>query len=336
MKNYVVTVLSVIMLISINSSLAQWIPTNGPPVKEDYHIACMEFLNSNIYTGISCGGIFYSADNGMNWLQNSFPNQCVWSLDIMNEHIIAGTYENGFYVSHDGGNTWVNSNNGIPNGDIGRINDVFAILINNDKVYGAVNNKGIFLSEDYGNNWVEINKGLTNFNVFCLVASDQTIYAGTKEGIFKLEKNSDKWVNLNFNLPQRTIVYALAIKGNTIIAGTNNGIFRCNKMEADWIETNLQQTQVRNENKSKFDEMKNYKREVIFSLTAFGEYIFAGTENSGIFVSNNDGRTWRKFDKGLPQNTTVYPLSIYKSTLYAGVERKIWLRKLDNINQVDD
>ncbi len=54
------------------------------------------------------------------------------------------------------------------------------------------------------------------------------------------------------------------------------------------------------------------------SLVTDGVNLFAGTNNSGVYRSGNDGADWTPVNSGLPPNCTVYALVFSGSHLFAG------------------
>lgn len=58
-------------------------------------------------------GVYYSTNNGLNWIQSGLNNQTVYSLAVSGNILLAGTKWNGVYVSFDTGSTWMYWSEGL-------------------------------------------------------------------------------------------------------------------------------------------------------------------------------------------------------------------------------
>ena len=100
----------------------------------------------------------------------------------------------------------------------------------------------------------------------------------TQKGIVICEREGSDWREALRGLPDR-VSTSLAARGDVILAGTENGIFRSSDMGKTWHEAShgLATRHVRwiayHPNKS--------------------DLVLAGTEPANIFVSHDDGATWR-------------------------------------------
>ncbi|QQS37217.1 MAG: T9SS type A sorting domain-containing protein [Ignavibacteriales bacterium] len=207
-------------------------------------------------------------------------------------------------------------------------------------LFAGTEGAGVFRSTDDGLNWIAVNTGLSDYQVYSLVISDTTIFAGTDTGVFRSSIKTINWSEANKGMTGFEI-YSFAISGSDIYAGAFwGGVFRSTNNGNTWISTGLH---------------------YVLSLLSSGEYLFAGdaagqvwrsTDNgsswlpsisgllyttynalamtsegnlfagsyldsSGVFLSTDNGINWIQFDNGLT-NKEVYTFAVSGSNLFAG------------------
>ncbi len=189
----------------------------------------------------------------------------------------------GLYRSQDGGETWEDTFSPLK---LAQPLTTTAVATVGNTVFAGV--KGAVLrSDDAGDNWHIAGLSSPPPHVVALAISpnyheDGVIVAGTTEdGVFVSTDRGMTWTPWNFGLID-SHVYALVISpgfgtDRTIFAGTEIGIFRSQSSGRGW-------------------------REVVFPIDAApvlslgmsptDERLYAGTENNGLFVSNDFGRSW--------------------------------------------
>ncbi len=118
-------------------------------------------------------------------------------------------------------------------------------------------------------------------------AQDATLFAGTMEdGVFVSQERGERWVAWNFGLLDLNVM-CLSISPSfstdeTIFAGTETGIFRSTNGGRAWREIE-----------------PPFGYEAVLSLALSPRYaedhtLYAGTESKGLWVSTDDGDTWRR------------------------------------------
>jgi photosystem II stability/assembly factor-like uncharacterized protein len=124
-------------------------------------------------------GLYKTTDGGLNWKKILYSNELSGIADLVMhpsnpKKLFAALYEHertpyyftsggegsGFYISEDAGTNWtkIESKNGLPSGDLGRIG--FAIAPSEpDRIYAKIEAKknAIYRSDDGGANWRMIN-----------------------------------------------------------------------------------------------------------------------------------------------------------------------------------
>ena len=179
---------------------------------------------NNIYVAAGDSGLYYSNNNGIDWI--SLTDSLTANSVTLNSdsHIFLSTNDKGIYESKDSGKIWnqindipttlyfklykLNSSNNILAGDAtGNIylydNDNFKwknvlkddstshpildfIQTDNNYVFAASLGNGVYSSKDSGLTWTRLNNGLTDSNVTSLTFDTLGfLYAGATSVIFK-------------------------------------------------------------------------------------------------------------------------------------------------------
>ena len=265
--------------------------------------------NHRIYAG-GYGGVAISSNNGDTWNQSGLQSKLTYAIVVDPDgRIFAGAID-GIYRSTDNGTTFtrvalegsqVNSLTVKPNGDL----------------FAGVNYSGAYRSTDHGNTWTQQNSGLSGLNVSSVVydPSNNSLLCGSDQ-VYRSTDNGSTWTGLG---PAASI-YALYIdqtnhhffavtwlggvqrsmdngatwqqvntglvsfwlmkmsgnaSGHLFLVGYN-GVYRSTDNGAHWIEMN---TGIMNTH-------------VVALARSNRDYLFAGTDGSGIFRSTDLGQTW--------------------------------------------
>ena len=124
-------------------------------------------------------------------------------------------------------------------------------------------------------------------------------------GIFKVQQESGNWEPFNKGLTYRD-VNVLIIDGKDILAGTINDLFKRDDASKGW--------------KAISEGIKN-KNIISIGVDPQGDTIYAGSgtfqDERGFFESipclyksTDQGKTWKASDRGLPDDTLVYAISV--------------------------
>ena len=183
---------------------------------------------NNIFAGtVLSGGMFLSTNYGNNWtaINNGLTTQIIYSMVVKGNNIFAGT-EAGVFLSTNNGGNWNLVTNGIAN-------NIFALAASRTDVFAGSNY--LFRSSNNGQNWINISNGLTNSNIRSILASGNTVYAGTYGGVFISTNNGDNWSSIGLT---NLTIYTLFNYCENIIAGTSNGIYLYNSISKTWSDKN--------------------------------------------------------------------------------------------------
>ena len=290
----------------------------------------------------SHGGIFRTTDYGENWTQvnTGLPTDAstLISIAVTDTSILAAVPPRKIFVSKDSGDTW---NPVIIQSSLIWIN---SIVVANDPwnaiIGGGIRFKGTSgaVISSNGTDWVEVSDGLPlSGSIHSLIVRDSTIFSGTNSGVYKLEFNISSWEPSNLgmtNLP----VYALGQDELYIYAGSErNGIFRSTDGE-NWSQINngletentifksfafyslnifaasignhsgVFQSNDHGEHWSSFNEGLPLNAD-IHALAVHGPYLFAGTDNYGVYRRSIPGFTSTNdmVDAGFENNIQIYP-----------------------------
>jgi uncharacterized repeat protein (TIGR02543 family) len=124
--------------------------------------------------------------------------------------------------------------------------------------------------------------GSTNLSQFAQ-AGGNFLAAGNGNGIMLSTDSGASWSLSNTGLTNLNIT-AFAVDGAVVYAGASSGsgvVFRSRDFGASWTRMNL-------------DSTRNVQ-----TMTASKGYVFAGTSDSGVYVSSDSGKTWSTRNNGL-------------------------------------
>ncbi|MFH0895889.1 MAG: hypothetical protein V2A54_15755, partial [Bacteroidota bacterium] len=156
--------------------------------------------------------------------------------------------------------------------------------------------KGLLRSPDQGSSWNYSNKGLPKYQtVVAMEKIGENIFCATNDSLFISTDAGENWRSLKANLPINLYIRDLSSSGsNLIVASFAKGMFISAISYSNYQEIN----QGMNTNKA-------------ISVYAKDNFLAAGTNRGGIYISKNKGQQWTQSATGLPEKLTV--LSIVKT-----------------------
>ena len=160
---------------------------------------------NKIYTTSASGGLWMSADNGLNWsnmgTDNFFAMQCA---SICIDHTSSNTLYlgsgdpnyygggNGVYKSTDGGANWNLATTGI---STGLIIEILMDPTNNQNLVAATDN-GIFKSTNAGASWTNVKNGGDFKAMLLKPASVSVMYAVTSSEMWRSTDFGSTWTQI--------------------------------------------------------------------------------------------------------------------------------------------
>ncbi|HET6977693.1 MAG TPA: YCF48-related protein [Pyrinomonadaceae bacterium] len=262
------------------------------------------------------GGFFKSKDGGVTWQENSqLKNEALHSLaqsDSNPNVLIAGTF-NGVFRSDDAGDSWKQ----LPTQNVQGLIHVESLAIDPrtaDTIYAGT----FYLpykSLDGGQTWRSIKNGIIDDSDIFAIDIDPRdpnhIIASACSGIYESKNGGESWRKVQ-GIPSqsrrtRAILQHPSVAG-IVFAGTTEGFWRSEKGgDADsWMVTTSRQLEINS----------------IAVHPSRPDMVFIGTNNYGVMVSNDGGKTFIPTNGGfsgrfanaiLPDRET--PNRIYASTI---------------------
>ena len=281
------------------------------------------FIGNMIFVGTYGSGVYFSTNNGANWTQTTLNNKYIYSLTTKDNAVYAGV-SGGIYKSTDNGLTWSSYLTSL---------SVYGLkTISNNIV--ASSTSGIFVSSDNGANWVQITTQPNLPYVLSQYGTDlYCAYGGNPCTLMKSTNNGLNWQSVytssyyiysvsavnssnlivgisssgtsgymsstdggsTWLLPQTTNINAIILTGSALYAGSNYGVFSSPDGGQKWYNRN-------------FSSATN-------SLLYRSNYLFAGTNGSGIYYTTNDGVNWTQTSLN---NKQVWSLTTKDTNIIAG------------------
>ncbi len=135
LKHYSIIISLLIIFVSVqNSVYAQWHWCSGIYGGD---VESLGINNSTVYSSISVdeqtGNLFYSLDNGENWLSNGM-NHSLYSLAFKGNYIFGGYY-NGVVYSSNNGAVWYGWNDNLT---------VLSLAVKGNNIFGGTYNYGVY------------------------------------------------------------------------------------------------------------------------------------------------------------------------------------------------
>jgi len=187
---------------------------------------------------------------------------------------------------------------------------VNTFAIKDSIVFAGTDTGGVYSSADNGQHWTAMNNGLANKNVKSLLVKNNLIVAGISDGLssgvsFLSTNNGATW-SPSSN-PYFGILFCLTLKGNDILAGTWYGVSKSSDNGSSWTT---------------LPDVGLPSNATVTSLAFIGANIFAGvygssTDNSGVFLSGDNGSNWLTRNNGLT-DTVITSLATSGTTIFAG------------------
>ena len=232
------------------------------------------------------GGFFKSTDGGMTWRESSqLKNEALHSLaqsDSNPDTLIAGTFS-GVFRSDDSGDSWKQ----LPTQSEPGLIHVESLAIDprtNDTIYAGT----FYLpykSVDGGQSWKSIKNGIIDDSDIFAIDIDphdpNHIIASACSGIYESKTAGESWRKVQ-GIPSqsrrtRAILQHPSVPG-IVFAGTTEGFWRSEKGgDADsWMVTTSRQLEINS----------------IAVHPSRPDMVFIGTNNYGVMVSNDGGKTF--------------------------------------------
>ena len=238
------------------------------------------------------GGFFKSTDGGVTWRQSSqLKDQAIHSLAQSESDpntLIAGTYTT-IFRSDDSGETWKQ----LPTTNVTGLHHVESLAIDprsNDTIYAGT----FYLpykSEDGGKTWKTIRNGMIDdSDIFAIDINPHDanhIIASACSGIYESKNSGESWRKVQ-GIPSqsrrtRAIMQHPSVPG-IVFAGTTEGFWRSDKGgdPDSWMVTTSRQLEINS----------------IAVHPSRPDMVYIGTNNYGIMVSSDGGKSFIPMNSG--------------------------------------
>ena len=310
-----------VIVVGIVSSSAldlalEWVHLdNGRPME---YVSALEGSKHRLYAAAS-EGIFFSENGGDTWLSTSFEleEKFITTLTVDGNTVYVGTWLHGVFRSDDGGVTWKSINEGLrfQVSDGRRLySHVRRILIIDETLINVMHHSGTYTSTDHGETWQDVSEAwyvadsiysMTMFDGYWWSAMSiewmarspddgQTwqplinfqegrvndwavlngqLYVAGEEGVGRWNETLQMWeypmdgllIDISEDSNDPPYISCFAVHGEQLFAGLDtHGVYLFEAASETWSAVGLQGLS-------------------ILSLLSQGDFLYAGTEDNGIY-----------------------------------------------------
>ncbi len=176
--------------------------------------------------------VFKSTDQGRSWTRSDagIPDRSRINAFGSGGGVLIAGADSGVFISSDEARSWRPATGAAMSS--GRVISLAAL---GKTVFAGTDGGGLLVSTDLGGSWVR-DAAFPSANVRCLVIHGNTLYAGTDtDGVFVLGGERDGWTRRWEGLPDRAQVFALTVADGHLFAGLySQGLFVWNEQERRW------------------------------------------------------------------------------------------------------
>ena len=252
-----------------------------------------------VYSLAACGdtafsasstGLLRSLDAGRTWspvrLDSGLvipASAVVFSPQFPADQIVFAAVPGGILRSLDGGNVWASAQLPTPAPFITSM-AVSPDFEHDRMLFAASLEDGVYRSIDGGANWASWNFGLLDFQVLSLmIASGDTLYAGTGTGLFVSQNAGRAWIETTLPCGHSPILCLASAPGLLLVGTEGSGLYASLDDSQSWQQLGNDKTQ-----------------ESINALILDGNMIIAATQDV-LMISRDAGQIWDRV-LGLPED----------------------------------
>lgn len=213
------------------------------------------------------------------------------------------TVRGNLLKSTDAGETWERVWKGLNN----RAN-LFSISISSkdpQTIFVSSLGNGIYKSRDRGISWTQVNQGLDNLSIDLLASSPQApnlvFAAGEEKGLYQTKDGGQQWYSVLEDAGKVTVVGFSSAATNPVVAGDNRGTIYLSQDEGETWQKQFELPGGGAITAAAFSP--NFAADNTF---------WVGTENEGIFKTEDGGISFSQVNRGL-SDRSVRDLAIVAS-----------------------
>lgn len=267
-------------------------------------------LDDSVFVGTD-SGVIISGDEGKSWDPAggaATSSGRIISFADLKRRVFAGTDGNGMLVSSDNGKSWFRDAT-FP------AKKVRCLLSHEGKLYAGTDNEGVFGCEG-GQNWKPLLRGFPiGGQVFALAVVKDTLFAGLySKGLYAWNKRESHWTKTGTVSP-----LALAASGDTLVAGHNpGGLYWSADDGSTWSKATVSEAgEVALLNPEAKDELSS--EAPVWELASGDGLVLCGA-STGIYYSEDRGRTWTRIQAGLPEQSPGIAFCFMRGFILAGTQ----------------
>jgi photosystem II stability/assembly factor-like uncharacterized protein len=232
------------------------------------------------------------------------------------KYLFAGSSDNELYRSSDDGKNWISFTIGSAN------NHIKTFFVNNYHLFvGSID--GLFRSSDDGLSWDTLTTGFAieeKPRINCFTSNSKFIFAGADtKGLFRSSDDGNSWVKVNPAIIQQQ-VWALCTKDSLLFAGTTVGIYVSSDNGDNWLPAN-------NGLPTNLLYPNGKIRLHVICIEYLNGKLFAGLEQAGLFVSTDNGNSWKAIRTDLYRYETIFGIKGDSENLFLNYNRGVLLSK---------
>jgi len=323
--NLIITFTFLLLTIESRIVIAQWQKIGLPEVNVPISTSSIAAKGDTLFVGTYRSSIYRSTDRGMTWSKSdSGISNIYWTMDfLIDENIIYAIGEHGIYRSTNMGETWELKNNGLHHGNW---MNVYSMVKLGNQLFAATDFR-VYRSSNNGENWYPSNGDSSYLPIYSLAVLNGSLFAGSaEEGIFRSNNEGLNWDSINegmpFNPPFGNRINKLYVDGENIYAGTNlYGIYYSSNNGDMWLPDTLGL-------KIRVNEWYY----PIYSIVKIDNYLYAGTQDDGIYRHSGATGFWTKVTSNLVENSYVLSLVGVENKIFAATYRGLYSSLTDDIN----
>lgn len=244
---------------------------NGLPSS---NLESLATINKNTFVLTSEGTIYKIGEAENLWSVASTGLSKVNSITSSGQNLFAATSE-GVFLSTDNGVIWKASNDGLIE------KSIFSITSVGNNLIASSTSSPVFFSNNLGVSWTMASLETGNYR---LIETNGILFAGNQSRVYFSNNRGITWDQVRL-LPGAT---DFVVIGSTILASNRYGIYKSVNTGQTW-------------NSSNASELSNAN---VIGFTSDATNVFCGT-SSGVYHSNDVGKSWKVIDKGLPLDKTT-------------------------------
>ena len=253
------------------------------------NVSALSGTTHRLYAGTS-EGVFYSENDGNTWLPTGFDigdNRSLTTLTATENTVYVGTWRHGVFRSDDAGITWIRLNEGFRFQEVEGepfYGEVRRILIIGDTTISVMYHGGTYTSTDRGETWQDVSEvWYVGDSIYSMTLFDGYLWSAMSiEWMARSSDNGQTWQPL-VNFQHGRVNDWAGLNGQLYVAG-QQGVGRWNETMQGWeypidglpIDTSEDSNDL----------------PYISSFAVHREQLFAGLDPHGVYVFDAASETW--------------------------------------------